>query len=381
MSESIFYKGRGTPEMYDDLMDFMNYVFGFNGDGSDFKKLLPKCYNKEYDPCYNNYVVTENGKLRAAIGAYDYDLSVGGEILKTRGIGNVAVHPYFRSMGYMKDCMHMALRDMIADGVDFSLLGGQRQRYQHFGFEQAGAQYVVSVDRGNLRRAFEDVPLPEYELRDVTGADEELIEKMYTLHSARDYRMLRPREDFFNIACSWRSNVTAILKDGEFRGYFTGGLHELTLIDPAELTDVVRNYVKQRGDVSIDVPAWETETVGALSTFGGGISYGNSEMFNILNYRHVTETLLKFKASRETLGDGELTLFIHGFAGDERFRIAVKNNEVTVEPSAAGDALELDHLEAISFLAGIFSLKRGALPVAFRSWFPLPLFVDTADHV
>ena len=55
--------------------------------------------------------------------------------------------------------------------------------------------------------------------------------------------------------------------------------------------------------------------------------------------------------------------------------------KVTVEPSAAGDALELDHLEAISFLGGIFSQKRGALPVAIRSWFPLPLFVDTADHV
>ena len=355
---SVFYKGRGTPEMYDDLMDFMNYVFGFNGDGSDFKKLLPKCYKKEYDPCYNNYVVTENGKLRAAIGAYDADLYVNGEILKTRGIGNVAVHPYFRSMGYMKDCMHMALRDMIEDGVDISLLGGQRQRYQHFGFEQAGAQYVVSVDRGNLRRAFENVALPEYELRDIGEADTDLIDKMYALHTARNYRMIRSREAFFDIARSWRSNVTAILKDGEFRGYFTGDLNELTLTDPAALTDVVRNYVAQRGDVSIDVPAWETDIVGVLRSFGGGISCENSEMFNILNYRHVTEALLKYKASRKILGDGELTLLIHGFAGDERFRVAVKDNEVTVEDSVSGDALELGHLEAVSFLAGIFSHKR-----------------------
>lgn len=379
---SVFYKGRGTPEMYDDLMDFMNYVFGFDGDGKDFKKLLPKCYKREYDPCYNNYVVTEDGKLRAAIGAYDADLCVNGEILKTRGIGNVAVHPYFRSKGYMKDCMHMALRDMIEDGVDISLLGGQRQRYQHFGFEQAGAQYVVSVDRGNLRRAFENVPVPDYELRDVGEADTDLIGKMYALHSARNYRMIRSRETFFDIARSWRSNVTAILKDGEFRGYFTGDLNELTLTDPAALTDVVRNYVKQRGDVSIDVPAWETDIVGVLRSFGGGISYGNSEMFNILNYRHVTEVLLKYKASREILEDGELTLLIHGFAGDERFHIAVKENEVTVETSAAGAALELEHLEAISFLTGIFSHQREALlPPPIRSWFPLPLFTDPADHV
>ena len=378
---SVFYKGRGTPEMYDDLMDFMNYVFGFDGDGRDFKKLLPKCYNREYDPCCNNYVVTENGKLRAAIGAYDADLSVNGEILKTRGIGNVAVHPYFRSMGYMKDCMHMALRDMIEDGVDLSLLGGQRQRYQHFGFDHAGAEYGVSVDRGNLRRAFEGVPLPEIELRDVGEEDTELIDRMYALHSARAYRMIRSREAFFDIARSWRSNVTAILRDGEFRGYFTGELNELTLTDPADLADVVRNYVKQRGDLHLHVPGWETETVEALLAFGGGISYGNSEMFNILNYRHVTEVLLKFKASREILGDGELTLLIHGFAGDERFRIAVKDNEVTVENTGAEADLELGHLEAVRFTAGIFSGKWQALPLPVRSWFPLPLYTDPADHV
>ena len=61
MADTIIYKGRGNAEMYDDYMDFINYVFGFNGNEQDFKKLLPKLYNPECDPCYNNYVVTENG--------------------------------------------------------------------------------------------------------------------------------------------------------------------------------------------------------------------------------------------------------------------------------------------------------------------------------
>ena len=99
MSDPILYKGRGTPDMYDDLMDFMNFVFGFDGNGEDFKKILPKLYDPERDPCRSNYVVTENGKLKAAIGAFDSKLSVGGEILPCRGIGNVAVHPYSRGNG------------------------------------------------------------------------------------------------------------------------------------------------------------------------------------------------------------------------------------------------------------------------------------------
>lgn len=41
MADTIIYKGRGNAEMYDDYMDFINYVFGFNGNEQDFKKLLP----------------------------------------------------------------------------------------------------------------------------------------------------------------------------------------------------------------------------------------------------------------------------------------------------------------------------------------------------
>ena len=381
MSDPILYKGRGTPEMYDDLMDFMNYVFGFNGNEKDFKKLLPKLYKPEYDPCYSNYVVTENGKLKAAIGAFDSDLSVDGEILKSRGIGNVAVHPYSRSKGYMKDCMHLALRDMIEDGVDFSILGGQRQRYQHFGFEHAGQQISVGVDRGNLRRAFENVPITPLEFRDVNADDADLLDRIHALHAAKPVHTVRPRASFYDIACSWRSSLTAILRDGDFRGYFIGGLGELTLADPEDTVDVVRNYVAQRGDVHLSFPVWETDLLARITRFGGGISFDHCEMFNILNYPHVIAALLRFKAKREELGDGELSLFIRGFAGDVSVRIAVKNNEVSVEEGASDCALALGHLEAISFLCGLWSPHRLALSPAVRSWFPLPLFVDGADHV
>ncbi|MBQ3706722.1 MAG: GNAT family N-acetyltransferase [Clostridia bacterium] len=381
MSDPIFYKGRGTPEMYDDLMDFMNYVFGFNGSEKDFKKLLPKLYKPEYDPCYSNYVVTENGKLKAAIGAFDSDLSVDGEILKSRGIGNVAVHPYSRSKGYMKDCMHLALRDMIEDGVDFSILGGQRQRYQHFGFEHAGQEISVGVDRGNLRRAFENVPLTPLEFRDVNADDAELLDRIHALHAAKPVHTIRPRAAFYDIARSWRSSLTAILKDGDFRGYFIGGLGELTLADHADTVDVVRNYVAQRGDVHLSFPVWEDDLLARITQFGGGISLDHCEMFNILNYPHVIGALLRFQAKREELGDGALSLFIHGFSGDVRVRIAVQNNEVTLEEVTGDCDLELGHLEAISFLCGLWSPYRLALTPAVRSWFPLPLFVDGADHV
>ena len=381
MSEPILYKGRGNPAMYDDLMDFLNYVFGFNGNDQDFKKLLPKLYKPEYDPCYSNYVVTENGKLKAAIGAFDSDLSVDGVILRSRGIGNVAVHPYSRSKGYMKDCMKLALDDMIADGVDFSILGGQRQRYQYFGFDHAGTEYEMSVNRRNLRHAFRDVPYTELELRDLTEKDTELLDKARALQETRPMRTVRPREAFLDICRSWSSQLTAVLKGGEFRGYFVSELRELTLLDKSDLYDVVRSYVAQRGDAHLRIPSWETDKITAVGKISGGLSIGSCEMFNILRYRHVADALLKFKAAREELPDGEVSLLIHGYAGDEQFRVRVKNNEAALEDDRGTPDFELSHMEAIAFLFGNYSGRRLAASPAARLWFPLPLHVENADHV
>ena len=64
MSEIKIYKGRGSAEMRDDYIDFINYVFSFNENRDDFPKLLPTLYKPEYHPCENNYVVTETASSK-----------------------------------------------------------------------------------------------------------------------------------------------------------------------------------------------------------------------------------------------------------------------------------------------------------------------------
>ena len=117
MSDIKIYKGRGTADMREDFLDFINLVFGFNGRDKDFLKFLPKLYKEEYAPCENNYVVTENGKLKAAIGVFPRAMQVLDETLSVHGVGNVAVHPNSRSKGYMKDLLYQAVQDMIDSGV------------------------------------------------------------------------------------------------------------------------------------------------------------------------------------------------------------------------------------------------------------------------
>lgn len=78
MFDNTIYKGRATTEMYDELMDMLNYVFGFSSADYDFQKLLPKLYADKEAACHDNYIVAENGKIKAAVGAFDDIISVGG---------------------------------------------------------------------------------------------------------------------------------------------------------------------------------------------------------------------------------------------------------------------------------------------------------------
>ena len=383
--QPVFFKGRGNPTMYDDLMDFINYVFGFNGNGSDFKKLLPKLYNPEYDPCRNNFVITENGKLRAAIGAFDSVFSVGGTELKCRGIGNVAVHPYHRSKGYMIECMNMINESIISDGYDFSMLGGQRQRYGYFGYEDSGCAYSFLINGTNIRHCFRDVPFCELEIRDVHADDTELIDAAYALYLTRPMRTVRKREEFLDICHSWKEELKVILRGGEVIGYFVGGLGELTFKDSADFDDVIRNYVSKFGKAELTLPSWDEKLIAAAYRITDYYSIRNCYMYSIYNYKRVLGALLSFRASISSLCDFSLNVLIHGIAGDERLTLSVKDGSanVTDAPDGCEIALELEHKEALAFFCSPYSPLRHshALSPALLAALPLPLFTEGADHV
>ncbi|MBE6541216.1 MAG: GNAT family N-acetyltransferase [Ruminococcaceae bacterium] len=201
--------------MYDDLIDFLNYVFGFNGTDRNFIESYPKVLKRDKNPCEQNYVITEDGKLKAAVGAYYSTLAVGEDELLCCNIGNVAVHPFSRSKGYMTQCL--------------------------------------------------------------------------------------TESENYNI--------------------------------------------------------------------------------NILNYKKVIKTLLKFKAQTESVCDGELTLLIHGYSGDCKLKISVKNNEVSVDEYDGETMLELSHKDAVRLLLGVHSAHTKCLKPEIRTWFPLPLFIESADQI
>ena len=78
-----------------------------------------------------------------------------------------------------------------------------------------------------------------------------------------------------------------------------------------------------------------------------------------------------------------MTYLIHGFGGDERITVTVRNGvgTVTRAPETAPVSRELTHVEATSLLFAPISPLRESGSDLERLWFPLPLLMARADEV
>lgn len=387
--EKIF-KGRCPAKYTDELIDMLDKVF-FTDDPNNthFMTLLPKLYKEKYSPAYNNVVVMEGEEIKGAVGCYTLNAVAAGRRLKILGIGNVAVTEDCRGKGYMKDTMHMALDIMKEEGHDYSLLGGQRQRYGFFGYEPIGLEYRFLIDKGNIRRILGEARKSEFTAREITENDTDIIAKIKEIHEELPFFVERKAEDYVDIMRSWNNIPYAAFKDGEFKGYFTleklGGryLHEIRAVDINDMLELIMCAIETGNleGVAINLPAFDTEYCDFMAKNCGGYSIGTPEMINIYNFRNFIDAFLALKAQRMTLVSGTFKILIHGMNGDEFLAVTVDGKEVTVT-DAEGDAdIELDHRDAIVFLGGLYSKDRLNIPAFAQSWFPLDFFSYSLDNV
>lgn len=386
------YKGiaRGKCDN-ESLVDFLNYVFGMNGDKASFYKLLPKLYKPEYHPEDYNYIAMEDGRLRASVGAYPFSLKISEEMLKGIGIGNVAVHPMHRSKGYMIDCMKLALDDAIKNGADFAALGGKRQRYSYFGFEPAGVCGAFNLYNHNLKHVYGSINADTgFTAKEVVATDTAELEKIKALSSSREYSPARDNANYYDIISSWNSRVYVVNdKAGEFAGYFIYGgdegyfnVMEIDCIKKEYAEPVLRTCFETIGgeSINLDIPELNKVFFDLLSDIAEGVTLSNTEHFCVYNYKKVMDGTLKLKASYTKLCDGEFSVEIDGIAGKEKLFIAVKNGKPSVSIFDGDCDLKLTHRQAMGAFFGLAVPEKKLIPPYATGWFPLPLNTFGVDN-
>ena len=350
-----------------------------------FLKSLPKLYKPQYRPCANNLIVREGREIRAAVGLYPMELYAGGEKLIVAGIGNVAVGKAWRGEGYMKLLMRQSLVLSKERGTDFLALGGQRQRYQYFGFEDAGVSYNYFVTKTNLRHArLEKTNLTVEALRQ---SDTESLRAIHALNEAAPLHCARDIDALWDILRSWGSVPYVLRADGAFAGYFRSGKEirragELRLTDPAHLSGAVQAILAAAPkDVTFHLDLAET---GAAAFFVGlceSENIGCPESFHVMNYERVLGAFLRLNARIKPLCEGEIVIRVNGYLAPENLRLRVRDGKASVEATEEAPQVTLEHLAATRCFFSPVSPERAALPAFAAAWFPLPLAFPGADSV
>lgn len=383
------YIGKGNEKYYDEYIDFINYVFGFNGNTNDFKKLLPKLYKPEDKPVENSYIVLEGENIKAAVGAYDLNYRVFDDIIKIRGIGNVAVHPYSRSKGYMKALMSAATADMISDGVDLSVLGGRRQRYNYFGYDKLGATYAFSLVDDNMRHSFGRERVSKFTYRIINADDDKTLMLIKGLIDGQLCAPIRPFEKLYDTLVSWKKTVyVAFDRDGRFVGYCVYGdksIDEVLVSYDSDIVDFIVGFYDHMECTGLIVrlPEWKQSYIGSLCRLCESYTIEMNKSFSVFNYEKILRLFLRLKSTYFSLPDGELCILIHGTAQDEKLLIVVKSGipSVTLASPDRKIDIELSHLDAMNFFFATVNTQRNSMPCSVRAWLPLPLWIYSADNV
>lgn len=384
----MFSCRRAKPEEYEDIIDFINYVFSQNACPHDFKKLLPKLYADGRNFAEYHYLITEEEKIKALVCAMPISCRMGENSLKACCIGMVSVHPYARSKGYMKELMSYVIEEVKAQGCQYIFLGGQRQRYEYFGFEPSGVQLEFTVTDINLRHSLKELDAARVKL--VSLKEDGLAGKAYSLYEAQKNRVLRKEEEFYDILCSWQGEPKGVLLDSEFIGYLClrkdGGIAELVLEHSDYYPCVLKALFAHTGKESHNfaVSPLEKDKINILGQIAEGFHIGTCENYRILDWKGVLQAFLEAKADVFLLAEGSLTLAIE----DNILDITVKENRPGVQITEKEPDLTFTALEATAMLfsyAGEFRLTQygeglnAGKRSCIKSWFPLPLTVSSND--
>lgn len=371
----MFNYRNAKKEEYYEFIDLINYVFKV-----DFEKVLPKTFNINYD--FQNITKVaedEKGKLIAGVCVLPQQITVGKNSLKADFLGGVAVHPRHRGENHMKALINMWL-DEMKDSCDMSVLTGQRQRYEYFGYTPGGVQWEYTVNTHNIRHALKDISCKEIVVKPLAES-EGGCEFVADFNNRRAVNVYRNADDVDKIMYCYRQHPFCVYENGNIIGYFVTSLNreeisEFALCDYKNTKKVLKAYFEyfKTEKVTVMLPEYEKELHKELIGFAEDYKSKPNCNANIFNFANVIKAYLKLKNETHKLSYGKLSVVLD----NQPVTITVDDSGVTVENKAEDDAVVLDKLKAQELL---LTHKGRYMDIDVPcDWFPLPLFWYRVDQ-
>lgn len=379
------YFCKATPEDMAELIDFLNMVFSQSSHPHDFKAMLPKLYGDDADTARYHYIVKEEGRIKAVVGVFPTEYHIGDTLVKVGQLGSVSVHPYARGKNYMKRLMDWAIEDSQAQGYDALVLGGLKNRYQHFGFQPTEIELNYKFIPENIRHQLKDVRPDHIVFKSVKDASDEDIEKVFRLcGSQRVYVERGDREHFFKVLESWYMETWIVEIDDEFSGYLCASadgtwIREWLMTSQEAYMPVLKRHFEMKCPeaVSISCAAYEREKNEIFGRYSEHCIVESGHQWRIFNFEKILSAMMKVKNSYMPLEEGRLEIRIHN--GSDETLCKLKWGNPSDEKTEFMDISLLEAEEAFFSEAGIYRNYGRKAGYLYKNWFPLPLYTNELD--
>ncbi len=383
---------RGKFSEYDETIDFIDYVFSMASDPHHFPRRAPVLYRETEEAMHNFINLREDGIIKASLLCYPRTLCVGEAELKLCGIGSVATHPRARNRGFMTMIMDYATREMEEQGVHLAYLGGDRGRYNRFGYEMGGNSYSISLSLRALKGKYPNYDASKYEFRPLQRDETDVLEKLLAIYNQKSWHYVYNTEDFYLRMIRSGAAPITVYEDGEVVGFidlytkkspFT--VDEIRLADDMATCDVLFSYMIQKNaEIHCRIAFWQLEHFKEMIEIAGReISLQSSRQWKVLDWQEVLRALFEFKAGFAPLLAGILVVDIDG----RKLSISYDGKNTVVEPTDGRADLSFPGLSAIRGLLGsvpeavMEPMEDAKLYALVKNWFPLSLSLFGPESV
>ena len=192
---------------------------------------------------------------------YPVTMRIGERTLTTLGVGSVSTHPQARGRGYMRLLMDAVDVRAKETGAAFAVLGGQRQRYQYFGYDYAGYELHGELTPDNARHALRTVDAADCDVMPMTQAH---VPQAAALLERQACFCARSGEAYLDILRSWNNEPFALRRGGRPVGFGAlrqneGNCHlaELLLEDEADFPAAMKLLSARYGALTVCAAPWE----------------------------------------------------------------------------------------------------------------------------
>lgn len=373
------------PGRMPEILAFAERAFAVGGQGPDFARLLPKLYGPRKAAGGEHTLLYQEDCLEGLYALRVLEAEAAGQPLRVGWIGTVAVSPQARGKGHLERLMRHANRRLEELGCDLGVLGGQRQRYQRFGYDYAGTQWEIRLDARGLR----DVRAGGYVLREMEPGSPAL-KRAWEQHRRSRIRCLRPWEDFYDVLCSWGARPWAIWDGTDYAGYCTvqrqqdrAVIWEFCPVRGEDAPAVCGAALKALncGVLELSLPPWAGGAQRALAGVAAQVRLAENHSYRVLRWDRVLRAALAVRnASGPPMCPGSMGIDVQ--EGPALKLVSASDGSVDVRAGESGaNALCLSSNEAARLLLGPDSaLVRGA-DTAPPGWLPLPLAFSWQDGI